>query len=437
MQESHNRHGIDARSNDGSPHEGASASEAPAAGRSPNIPYLLGVDHMRALAALLILYYHGVQAFWHVTRHGGVPDGRHWLSASDPLSALIAEGHTAVALFMVLSGFILAYGATGKKLSYRQFASNRFLRTYPLFIFVVLVGVATSFSSVSIIPLLQLLLGGAAFPGAQDLGAFSAVLWSVSVEWQFYLIFPALMLMLNRSGPSGLLAILAMVLAARGLAYLQGLKAGVGLYSFLLGRLDQFMLGMIAGWYYARRPSLGPWRFVVPLGPALVLAGALLWNRFGGYPREHWVRLFTPTLEGAVWTAVVAGYVAMLRQSTARPGVVSRAFAAIGACSYSIYIWHYAIIEAQRRNGWVPLWLESHELNAALVTTLTTAPAVLVFSAISYTALEKPFFHLRKRYLKGEAASTPLVQALDDERVSLQSGPRHPEGRRPALDVVG
>jgi peptidoglycan/LPS O-acetylase OafA/YrhL len=405
--------------------------------RSPNIPYLIGVDHMRAIAALLILYYHGAQAVWNVTQHGGLPDGKHWLEATDPLSALITEGHSAVALFMVLSGFILAYGATDKHVSYRQFLTNRFFRTYPLFLFVVLVGVAANFWAVSIIPLLQLLLGGAALPGSQGLGAFSAVLWSVSVEWQFYLVFPALMVLLNRSGPRALFALCGMVLAARGLAYLHGLRAGLGLYSFLLGRLDQFMLGMIAGWYYARRPSLGIWRFAVPLAPALVLAGAILWNRFGGYPREHWVRLITPTLEAVAWTGVVAGYVAMLQRGSGRPGVISRAFAAIGAASYSIYIWHYVILDAQRRQGWMPSWLPNQEHNALLVTTLTTVPVVLAFSGFSYVALEKPFFQLRKRYLKGDAAIVPLMRPAAEEEAAVESGARRNDGATPTLDAVG
>jgi peptidoglycan/LPS O-acetylase OafA/YrhL len=228
-----------------------------------------------------------------------------------------------------------------------------------------------------------------------------------------------------------------MVLAARGLAYLHGLRAGAGLYSSLLGRLDQFMLGMIAGWYYARRPSLGGWRFVVPLAPALVWAGAILWNRSGGYPREHWIRLITPTLEGAAWTGVVAGYVAMLQHSPGRPGVVSRAFAAIGAASYSIYIWHYVILDAQRRHGWMPSWLPNQEHNALLVTTLTTVPVVLAFSGFSYAALEKPFFQLRKRYLTGDAALVRHVQPAADEEAAVERDPRRNNGATPALDVVG
>jgi peptidoglycan/LPS O-acetylase OafA/YrhL len=393
-----------------------------------NIPYLASVDHLRCAAALLIVYYHAVQLFSSQTRSGRLFSPANWISAPDPFSALIVEGHTAVALFMVLSGFIFAFGATGQQVSYRGFLWNRFIRTYPLFMLVLLVGTAVHRSSVSLLPLLQTIFGGANLAGAQLLGNFSPVLWSVAVEWQFYLLFPALMAILNRAGPRQLALLGVLVIAVRTIGFFQGLNSVHGVYSQLIGRLDQFILGMIAGFAYSKYRSSPLWHYVFPPTAALILAGAWAFNRMGGWPYQHWFKLISPTLEGGLWALLIAGYVALVDASTARQGVLSRCAAAVGATSYSIYLWHFPFIEIQRTHGWVPRWLAHHELNAALVTTLTTLPVLLGFSFFSYHTVEKPFLALRKRYLADGARPLPA------ERVVVETPARSPEvGRRLGL----
>jgi peptidoglycan/LPS O-acetylase OafA/YrhL len=368
-------------------------------GPSENIPYLLGVDHLRGVAALLVLYYHGIYIFQSQTRYGAPFDSAQRIMAPEPFSALLLEGHTAISLFMVLSGFVFAFGAAGKRVAYRQFLINRFLRTYPLFLFMVIVGSAVHRRSFSLLSLLQTVLGGANLEGHLDLGTFSAVFWTVSVEWQLYLLFPALMLLLNRVGPVPLARLIALVVGARVLGYMQGLDVTDGVFNQVIGRLDQFMIGMLAGWFYSRNRSLGSLRHLVALAPGLILVDAFLVNRLGGLHADHWLKVLTPTLEGAVWAGGVLGYVALTEQRRSGPGLVSKALSAVGACSYSIYLWHFVFVDVQRKHAWVPQWISDHTLNAFLVVTLTTLPVVLAFSALSYNALEKPFMLMRKRYL--------------------------------------
>jgi peptidoglycan/LPS O-acetylase OafA/YrhL len=63
-----------------------------------------------------------------------------WVISSNPLFALITEGHTAVGLFMVLSRFVLARATIGSEVDYWKFIKNRMLRIYPLFVAIVLAG---------------------------------------------------------------------------------------------------------------------------------------------------------------------------------------------------------------------------------------------------------------------------------------------------------
>ena len=121
---------------------------------SSNRNYLPAVDHLRAFAALLIIFYHCYHLFYPrmvLHRAWEITD---WVHTRSFLLASVIEGHTAVALFLVISGFILTYGSLGRSISYRGFFWNRFLRLFPLFFFFM------------IIPLLLLMQAAAVLTGA-------------------------------------------------------------------------------------------------------------------------------------------------------------------------------------------------------------------------------------------------------------------------------
>jgi peptidoglycan/LPS O-acetylase OafA/YrhL len=101
--------------------------------KSSNIRYIPTVDHLRAFAATLVVFYHGMQLFGSFLRTNGESFDRHWTFSKNPLVALVAEGHSAVALFLVLSGFIFTYGAAVRDISYWQFLANRMWRIAPSF----------------------------------------------------------------------------------------------------------------------------------------------------------------------------------------------------------------------------------------------------------------------------------------------------------------
>jgi peptidoglycan/LPS O-acetylase OafA/YrhL len=168
--------------------------------RSPNIRYLPAVDHLRAYAALLIVFYHGLHLFSYRLRFGRDLDMEHWLQPSNPLLAALAEGHTAVALFMVLSGFILTVGALEGGVTWIGFIRNRLLRTYPLFLLMVFAGIATMPQNFSFAAVAQTVLGLGNEAGAFVAPPFTSMLWTIAIEWQFYVIFPLLVAVLAKGG---------------------------------------------------------------------------------------------------------------------------------------------------------------------------------------------------------------------------------------------
>src|SRR3954453_6503832 len=110
--------------------------------KSSNIRYLPQVDHLRGIAALWVLFYHGEHLFRAALGKGELFAQGSWTISPNPFWALIYEGHTGVSLFMVLSGFIFAYGALGHRIHYGRFMGNRFLRIYPLYLTIIVVSLA-------------------------------------------------------------------------------------------------------------------------------------------------------------------------------------------------------------------------------------------------------------------------------------------------------
>ncbi len=377
---------------------------------SKNIRYIPAVDHLRAYAALLVLLYHSVLKL--------VPlQYKNWPKAGNPLSAFIYEGHTGVSLFLVLSGFIFTYGSAGREIEYRTFLRNRLLRIYPLLIALLAVGVSVYASQLNPTQVIETLLPVQNLRAANPttyLGPYTALLWTITVEFQFYLIFPFLHRQLVRRGILGLLPLMLFLLLARWSALLIGDAPVFGNtrdnnYWTILGRLDQFLIGMIAA-TVALRVTLASrlLRWALPVGLVGMAMALYLFNLGGGWPNEAGWRVFWPTCEAALWALVVLGYLAVLH---GRHGPVSKVIAAVGTISYSMYLLHLTVLDILVSNGLV-LHAPRMPLLAALFTGLFCLfPLVVLVSTLTYHAIEKPFLDLRRRYLDPESGTQPALDA--------------------------
>ena len=369
--------------------------------RSSNIGYLPAVDHLRAYAALLVLAYHGLHVFSHRARFGGEFTPDHWLQPGNPLLAALAEGHTAVALFMVLSGFILTCGALDRAVDWRGFIRNRLLRTYPLFLLLVFAGIAAVPEQFQWLAFLQTVGGFANLPGALSTPPFSSMLWTIAVEWQFYVIFPLLLAVAKPAWSGRITGMVLVLVVVRGLAVLAGGSARDIGYLTILGRLDQFLIGMWAAWCFRRHPlgrraATG----LAILALAAMLAALALSNRAGGWPTSPPWKVLWPTVEAVGWAAFLLGYV---QSANAARGAWSRLVAAVGTVSYSIYLTHFVVIHTLATHGWLP-FASGHVVRDALLNTLLVAlPPTLLLATLTYAVVERPFLRLRGTYHRGAA----------------------------------
>ena len=367
--------------------------------RPEHKPYLPRVDHLRFVAAMIVLLFH--------TFHHWVPLDIH---PRNPLLTLIDEGLTGVGLFMVISGFIFGVLTLGNDVRYGQYIRNRVLRIYPLLVFAVFLGAARSGQQIP--PLTVLLnhlipISSFGFEGP-PLVNFSQ-LWSVAVEFQIYLLFPFFLRFANHYGDRYLLAFMGLLLVVRLLVWASTETVQMLAYGSIFGRADQFLIGLIAGRLYRRRGDL--------LGnPAwLVLACAVelvtIWgfDRLGGmygngYPSRSPIWIAWPTVEALSWSFVLLAYVSSRWSFGA---AFERAAAWLGAISYSIFVMHLLVFWAWQPRIGAQLVLHADPwLNALLKGGLIVLPSTIAVAAATYYLIERPFFRYQRSYLTPIAPST-------------------------------
>lgn len=366
--------------------------------KSLNSSYIPAVDHVRAIAALLVLFHHvhlhvGGRLFF------GYPE-KYWTVASTPFDAMIVDGHTGVALFMVLSGFIFTFIAVGKRISYGPFLLNRILRIYPLLFFLFAlawlfrpdeVGLR-EFLAVLFIPLA--LMEPANFWFVPQIHPFTALFWTIAPEFKFYLMFPFLLMALDRWGLKGLLVIglagivIRLALGVAGAGYQE-----LGYYT-IFGRIDQFLAGMAAAVLVKRGLGEGRW-LLAPLGFGTMLALIFAYNRAGSWPIEAPWKLLWPTVEGLVWAVFIIGYLDLAKKV---PGWLDRSLAYIGKISFSIYLIHMTVISVVLQLG-PPEYGFGPGVDAFITAIILVIPGTVLLSSVTFRFVEQPFLSLRVRYL--------------------------------------
>lgn len=301
--------------------------------KSSNFKYIPALDHLRAFAACLIMISHGVLFF------SNFFFTRQWLHTNNPVYAFFNEGHTAVALFMVLSGFIFTYGSLGQRISYFGFIKNRFLRVYPLYLFLVAVGAYLTPGPVSAAGLVKTLLLFPSRYGALNFGPVSAVFWTISVEFQFYLIFPFIMRAMDRGGIKSLVILIMAAVAARALAAFLGGDLRFIVFQTLLGRIDQFIIGMIAAALFSSR-GRDFFRYLLIPSIFSVVMTSYAFHALGGWPDGGSWKVFWPPVEGAAWGVFLLSYVSLVRENS---NIIASLLSRVGEMSYSMYLLHFSV----------------------------------------------------------------------------------------------
>jgi peptidoglycan/LPS O-acetylase OafA/YrhL len=367
-------------------------------------PYLSRLDHLRFLAASLVVLFH----FFHFT-HGDLKSG-------NPLVSLVDEGHTGIALFMVISGFIFTVIAGDKDIHYAGFIRNRIIRIYPLLIVAACLQLFVStYNDHRNYGFMQLL--GWLIPFRSEtigLSPYFQQMWTIWVELQFYLLFPFLILFARRYGSRYLWGVLGLMFVLRALVFAASGEVRYISYETLFGRLDQFVVGMLLGrmWVAKNKTQTAQNLQFMWLLPAtlLVLAVLHLFSLKVGFAElKSPVWVVWPLLEGAVWGSFVWVY---LRVRWPGPellkGSIDKGLAALGAVSFSTYVFHNLVLAAYNKHAGIVQFTGVERFDSIMTGLVVVLPLVMLMSALSYHLIEKPFLSMRKAYL---SPRTPPLSA--------------------------
>lgn len=304
-------------------------------------------------------------------------------------------GYVGVDVFFVISGYLISgiiiQECSSDRFSFLSFYERRIRRILPALLATI---VATTLFAMVIMPPTELQdfirtlppatffyanfhmagLGGYFAPETDNVPLMH--LWSVAVEEQFYIVFPALCLVVYRLRPAALNAVFV-ILAAASLAYASVRLASVPdrAYFGTLERTWELLLGACCRSLASRLPREGLWRRGAgSIGLVLITTAALAFDAttaMPGYPT------LLPCLgAGLVLIGGVNGGQGLARLLETAP------FVRLGRWSYSLYLWHWPILVAC--SYYAPEGMST-------VGRVIALAIILVVSALSYRFIETPF----------------------------------------------
>lgn len=349
----------------------------------------------------------GIAAMWVVVSH--------MLLISEIGIKYLSDGASAVELFIILSGFVITLMRLNTPESYPAYLVRRIGRLYPLYLVALTLGLLTTALYAQVIG--PSFWGGSESEGFIERGVserehlashiglhlamlhgmvpdtwlpqanltISGPLWSISLEWQFYLIAPLLIAALAAGAARRWVApLVAGALIALGYFLARQYWQG-GVPSFLPLRLPMFAVGILCALYWKRAHGTPPWKLALIVGAAFgvcVLLGAgrlatLMW--FGTY-------------------FVAATHDRLAAASAINRILVSRGLRWIGERSYGIYVLHMPV--ALSVGYWlVPHFTQMGQKLSLLAMSVGTLAVVLPAAALCYRCVEVPM----NRWAKGVA----------------------------------
>jgi peptidoglycan/LPS O-acetylase OafA/YrhL len=358
------------------------------------------VDGIRGLAAIWVVAYHAQLGF--------LPS-----LSTGPIGFLLGPGVLAIPIFLVVSGFCLTFPVVSKgrsRVHLKSYAIRRALRILPPY-YIVMIGLAAlqrlpivaeqTVREVTDLPdfAAHLFMVHNLWP--EHMLRISGPFWSIALECQLYVLFPLLLVLVNRPRVllTGALALAATWwLAAPQLIGTIPFDAPLGTvegdtafayWNSLPSMLPLFVLGIVTAWRLAR-PVCAP-RWSARLGVGLLMVALFV------YELVDWP--IASKLIAGGGTALIL----LLPSGRVGRALTWQPLVRIGEASFTLYLIHQPLMS--------PVWkLTAGRLPTPLLI-LVCAATVTAAVAISLPVsrfIERPFHQLARRV--AEPTPSDLVQ---------------------------
>jgi peptidoglycan/LPS O-acetylase OafA/YrhL len=328
------------------------------------------IDALRGLAALSVVLFHAVE-------------GKHISVLPDWLRVVIGHGDLGVAVFFVLSGFVIAHSLRDDQMTFGgvgRFMLRRSIRLDPPYWIAIAIAIGFSLLASAVVKgrtpdeysLPQVVSHVFYLQDILGYTNINPVFWTLCYEIQFYAVF-ALMLTTRSS---------KLIVAAFVISLLWPLGIAPGIRGLFPNLWFGFLLGVGAYYAWTRTAAL-PW--------CLAYVGIIL--------------------AVAIWRgnpfALACGSTALLIIVVARAGQIGclnwRWLQFLGMISYSLYLIHNPITGATFRVGYM---LTGRTPATELLWWLGSIAASIVVAYALYMLVERPAMRLSK------AIFTPKITQL-------------------------
>jgi peptidoglycan/LPS O-acetylase OafA/YrhL len=363
--------------------------------------HMAELDVLRGLAILMVVAFHGL--YW-----SGATSTIHVVSL---LMRATVVGWLGVNLFFVLSGFLITgilLDTKGKPSYFRQFYLRRVLRILPAYFATLVALILVRYIQLpqTVVALLFL----ANYMSALGVPGGYGPLWSLSVEEQFYLLWPALVAKVSVRALIVISIALCVIepflrwLTASGRLPLGDVRGATYLIA------DNLALGALAAIF--ARSRFGTLRNGVRLGTALCALGLAVFA--AGYPFGilHRTNVVGNTLQTVPWNLFFTGMLLFMLglRSSFFSGIWTKPLRFLGYISYGLYLIPILVFS----------WYDSalprisnpslHQLmqSSSIRFAVSLGFAILI-AWVSRRFYEEPFLRIGKKLHSSEPAAASIL----------------------------
>lgn len=351
---------------------------------------LSGLDGIRGLAASYVVVNHVFERAF-----PGFPvDHAPWWAG------WFIYGRFAVVVFIVLSGFSLALSPArhGWRLDgVSRFARRRARRILPAYLAALGLSLAVAWL---VVPqpgqgrpdARSVVVNGLLVQNLVHARSPNRSFWSLAVEAQLYVVLPLLLLLVRRIGAAAMVAAVALLVAAVGIAA----PHDGALHTFVIQSPPDlaalFAIGVAAAGIATagadRRTRPWPWFALAAAAPVLLA----IWRVGSAWTLTHllWVDLALGPAIACLLIGIAAGRPAPLVRL-----LDSRPIRTLGLSSYSLYLLHEPIVIVVYRRLVLPRY--HHGPTAFVVAVALVLPLSILVAWLSASLFERPFLRQRSR----------------------------------------
>ena len=352
------------------------------------ITYRPEIDGLRAIAVGAVILYHAKIIIF----------GQHFLEG----------GFIGVDIFFVISGYLITsiiykeFISTGS-FSFKYFYERRVRRILPVLIVVILISFPFAWMYLlprSFVDFSNSIIYSLGFSSnfyfhysGQEYGTPGAYFkpflhtWSLSVEEQFYILFPIIFLFVFKYFRNYLLHSLVLgFLISLGFAEWTSRNYPSSSFYFIHTRMWELLAGSILAYFEISRGHRSKSKILNQILPVLGLA--LIGHSIIFFNDEIIHPSFL-TLSPIIGVCLIIWFAN--KDEIITKILSSKLFVGIGLISYSLYLWHYPIFAFSRVTEIV---LENK------IGKIFLIPILFILSIISYNLIEKPFRNRKYNFRK-------------------------------------